>query len=138
MNPTEIKPVYMLISSIVSFVYNLLIWLIIGKKIRVSESNYKARYVNMKTKHTHFFMDLIESFIIIVASVVLWFYPDLHIIDPICAIFLIVIIYFYTIRAGLDSISVLMERAPVEINLKSLKHELKSISGVIEIHDLHV
>ena len=53
MNPTEIKPVYMLISSIVIFVYNLLIWLIIGKKIRVSESNYKARYVNMKTKHTH-------------------------------------------------------------------------------------
>ena len=50
----------------------------------------------------------------------------------------IVIVLVYTFRAVVDSISVLMESAPVEINLLSLKKELKNIKGVIELHDLHV
>lgn len=92
----------------------------------------------MKTKHTHFLLDLVESSIIIIASIAVKIYPEWKIIDPICALFLILVIYVYTFRATMDCIRVLMERAPIEINLVSLKNQLSKIDGVIELHDLHV
>ena len=135
--PYPIFPDLMLISSSIGFLYNLVIWLLIGRKA-VAQTKFKSIYINMKTKHTHFLMDLIESIVIICVSITLKLYPDLEIIDPICSILLILASGSYTIRASMDSLSVLMERAPLEVNLASLKQELSSIEGVIELHDLHV
>ncbi|OMJ76883.1 hypothetical protein SteCoe_23655 [Stentor coeruleus] len=129
---------YMLICAVIGFVYNLIIWMLMGKITDVPETKYRALYVNMKTKHTHFLIELVESAIIIIAAIGIHIYPEMYLIDPICALILIVVVYIYTFKATYDSIGVLMERAPMEINLSSLKTELKDIQGVMELHDLHV
>ena len=37
-----------------------------------------------------------------------------------------------------DCIDILMEAAPKEIDIKSLYNEIKEVSGVINIHDIHL
>lgn len=137
-NPEDIDSDIMVLCAGVGFIYNLVIWLLIGHKTANRKTQPKIVYINMKTKHTHFLLDLLESVVIIAVSLIIKVYPDYKILDPVCTLVIILITFSYLLRAGYDCILVLMERAPVEINLISLKKDLKDIEGVTELHDLHV
>lgn len=133
-----VNSVAMLIASIVGFAYNLITWPLITKPPTVLKNPYKTLYLNMKTKHTHFLIDIVESVIIMTVSTVIYFYPAYGILDPICALLIVFITLFSTVPAFKEIIGVLMERTPVQIDLASLRHQLKHIHGAEEIHDLHV
>ena len=137
-SPRLIDSQIMLVCSIVGLVYNIIVWSLIANDQIFKKNPYKALYINMKTKHTHFLVDLIESIIISIVAGLIFFYPTLQVLDPIFAIIISLISFYSSISAFTDIIGVLMEKAPVHIDLAEVRKQLKHISGVQEMHDLHV
>ena len=136
--PQPVISELMLITSVIGSIYNIMTWSLTAKPAPILKNPYKALYLNMKTKHTHFLIDLIGSVIITSTSATIYFYPHLEILDPICALVIVFITLYSTVPAFYEIIGVLMEKTPVQIDLASLRHELKHINGVEEMHDLHV
>lgn len=94
--------------------------------------------LNLKASLIHVLGDAIQNLGVVCAGLIIYFYPEYSIADPICTFIFSIIVGFTTIRILKEGISVLMEATPVEIDLKKLEKELQSISHVVEIHDLHV
>lgn len=136
--PEPVNSSIMLITSVIGSVYNIIALSLTAKPAPKLKNPYKALYLNMKTKHTHFLIDLIGSVIITSTSAAIYFNPELEILDPICALLIVFITLYSTVPAFYEIIGVLMEKTPVQIDLASLRYELKHIAGVEEMHDLHV
>lgn len=94
--------------------------------------------INLKASLIHVIGDAIQNLGVVCAGVIIYFYPEYSIADPICTFIFSIIVVFTTIRILKEGISVLMEATPVEIDMKTLEKELKRIPYVVEIHDLHV
>jgi zinc transporter 2 len=107
------------------------------KKINVNEDG-KNKNVNLRAALIHVIGDALQNIGVLIAGIIIYFFPSYNIIDPICTYIFSVIVGFTTIRILKDCISVLMEGVPVDTDLNSIIKDLKSINGVIDIHDLHV
>jgi zinc transporter 2 len=94
--------------------------------------------MNLKASLIHVIGDAIQNLGVVCAGLIIYFYPEYSIADPICTFIFSIIVGFTTIRILKEGISVLMEATPVEIDMKKLEKELKGIPHVLEIHDLHV
>lgn len=80
-----------------------------------------------------------QSIGVIIASILVWIDPvNLKIADPIITFVFAIIVFVVTLRVVKDCIFVLMEGTPAEINLEEFEDALKTVNGVVEIHDLHV
>ena len=75
---------------------------------------------------------------IIFISIILEFFPDWDLIDPIYTLILSIIIIISTFELADECIHELVGGAPEDLDVNKLKDELKSIRGVEGIHDLHV
>jgi len=82
--------------------------------------------------------DLIKTVGIIIISVILYFYPEFKIIDPIYTIFLSFAIIGSTIEPVDDCVHELLGGAPSKLDIKALRKKLKAIEGVEKLYDLHV
>ena len=83
--------------------------------------------------------DILQSIGVIIASILVWIDPvNLKIADPIITFVFAIIVFVVTLRVVKDCIFVLMEGTPAEINLEEFEDALKTVNGVVEIHDLHV
>ena len=94
--------------------------------------------VNLRAALIHVIGDALQNVGVIIAGVIIFFYPNLSIADPICTYIFSIIVGFTTIRILKDCISVLMEGSPFDFDINQLESDLKGIDGVIDIHDLHV
>jgi zinc transporter 2 len=94
--------------------------------------------VNLRAALIHVIGDAIQNLGVVIAGVIIYFWPHLSIADPICTFIFSIIIIFTTIRILNDCIAVLMEGSPVEFNMDQLSKDLLQVKGVLEIHDLHV
>lgn len=94
--------------------------------------------INLKAAYIHALSDLIQNIGVIIASLIIWFNPQYSVIDPICSILFCFLVFSTTISVIKEVLNVLMEGTPEGLNLIELKNDLLKISGVIDIHDLHV
>lgn len=95
------------------------------------------RTLNIRAALLHVFSDLLGSLAAFIAGVVIYFthwFP----IDPILSILIGILIAIGSIRLLRESIRILMEGVPLHIDLQAVTDELKKISGVLQIHDLHI
>ena len=72
----------------------------------------------MRAAMIHLIGDLIQSVGVVIAAVVIKFYPEAHIVDPICTIIFAIIVVFTTVNVVRDCIRVLMEAVPPGVNVK--------------------
>lgn len=94
--------------------------------------------INLKAAYIHALGDLIQNIGVMIASLIIWYYPEYSITDPICSIIFCFIVFLTTISVIKEVLNVLMEGTPEGLNLIQLKNDLLSISGVVDVHDLHV
>ena len=94
--------------------------------------------VNIRAALIHVIGDLIQSIGVIIAAILIMFFPKWKIIDPICTFLFSVIVVCTTIPIVNGLIKILMEGTPSGINLKKLKEDLEKVPGAGEVHDLHV
>ena len=94
--------------------------------------------VNLRASLIHVIGDALQNVGVLIAGIIIYFFPNLSIADPICTYIFSVIVVFTTVRILKDCLGVLMEGSPVAVDIESLEKDLLNIEGVVEIHDLHV
>ena len=85
----------------------------------------------------HLLGDAINNVAVIVASVVLW-QTDFTRADAIAALFVGISIMVTAWPLIKNAGRLLLEAAPRELDLKDLSDDIRSLPGVLDIHEMHV
>ncbi len=100
---------------------------------------YNARHnINIRAALIHTLGDAVQSIGVMVAAALIWWKPSLHIADPICTILFSFIVLTTTIRILREAVLVLMEATPEGLPVDKVAETLRSIPGVLKVHDLHI
>lgn len=102
------------------------------------ETKEKKRNINVQGAYLHVLGDLIQSIGVMIGAGIIWYNPNLKIIDPICTLLFSIIVLYTTINMLRDILEVLMESTPREIDATSLERGLCEIEEVVAIHELHI
>ena len=83
--------------------------------------------MNIKAALIHVIGDIIQSIGVLIAAILLFFYPNYWIIDPICTFLFSILVLFTTIPIMIECIKVFMEATPSNINIIKLTADLHSV-----------
>jgi cation diffusion facilitator family transporter len=119
---------------------------IIGIKLFHGNSNSNSHEHNHNHSHNsialllHLITDLLGSIVVIISSSVIlatdWNYR--FFLDPLGSSIIIVLLTPQTIKSIINSGKLLMHKSPKEIDIESLKKDIESVPGIIDVHELHV
>ena len=152
LNPTNVNGLIIIILGIISTFFNLIMGLVLmfvgisngisfsGKEIACNHQheNNGLNCYSIQRTFTNVIIKSIQSCVIILAGVLLYFLPSIKYIDPICTLLLTGILLYDAYNHMEGVITVLMEGSPLEFDVEELEENLKSLEGVIEVHDIHV
>ena len=93
---------------------------------------------NIRAAVLHVFGDFLQSIAVLIASIVIYFKPELSILDPILTFIFSLLVISTTIPMMREFTGILMEGNPKGLKVKELKEEMKTMDSVKEIHDFHV
>lgn len=97
----------------------------------------KGESLNEEVLSWHLLEDVLGWIFILVGGLVIYFW-EIYILDTILTIGLTVFILYGVIKSSKEAVNILLEGVPKHINIDQVKEEIKSIEGVIGVHDLHV
>lgn len=128
-NPPEVEAGWMLVVACVGLVANLVSAFLLFGEHRHS--------LNVRGALFHVISDAIGSAGAIVASVIILF-TGYYAADPAISVLVGVLILSSSWILIRDAVDILLEGTPAHVNIVSLQNELRGISGVESVHDLHV
>ena len=160
-NPVQVDSIIMIIIAVIGFLFNVVMGIVLSWNgighVHIMHNHKhddehqhehddnddehdhkKNKNVNLRAALIHVIGDALQNIGILIAGIIIYFFPSYNIMDPLCTYIFSIIVGFTTISILKDCISVLMEGVPMETDLNSIEKDLKSIDGVIDIHDLHV
>lgn len=74
----------------------------------------------------HIIGDIIQSVGVVIAAIIIYYNPNMTIVDPICTLFFSVIVLFTTKRVTLECLQILMEASPDDFSIDDIKKKLKN------------
>lgn len=86
----------------------------------------------------HMIADLLQGAVCATVGVIMWINPETSWLDSLSALFYACAVAFSTFRVFQELMSVLMERAPPELQGNEIFNDLARIKGVIDVHCCHV
>lgn len=93
--------------------------------------------LNIRSAYMHMLGDAAASLGVVIAGIVIamtgWF-----IADPIVSIIFALLVLWSSWGIFKESISILMESAPMGMDIKAVEKAVRGVAGVVEVHDLHV
>lgn len=93
--------------------------------------------LNMRGAFLHVLGDMLGSVAAIIAGVlVIW--RGWRWADPVFSVFISLLIIYSSWRLVADAVNVLLEGTPSHINPATVEQAMRKISGVREVHDLHI
>lgn len=95
-----------------------------------------SRNINIRAAFIHIIGDIIQSFGVLIAALVIFFEPCWKIADPICTITFSIIVLVTTVPIVTDIIAILLESFPKQIDYDDLIKTVVSFDGVKYIYDL--
>ncbi|GMR32130.1 hypothetical protein PMAYCL1PPCAC_02325, partial [Pristionchus mayeri] len=99
---------------------------------------HSEQNINVRAAFIHVLGDLIQSVGVLVAALVIFFFPSWSVVDPICTLFFSIIVLFTTIYIMRDALVVLLEGRPSNIDFSLVFQSLGEIPGVQKVHDLRI
>jgi len=77
---------------------------------------------------------------VIIAAVIIYSFPQFWYADPICTYLFSVIVMVTTIPVVKNCISIMMEGAPPNIDIRLLEEDIIELAkeDIVDVHDLHV
>ena len=151
-HPELVNGLMMIILGIISTFFNLIMGLVlmvfgISNGIFFSEKEKNCQHqhsedeldchLSKKTFKSVIFRG-IQSCIIILAGVFIYFWSSIKCVDPTCTLILTIILLYEAYNQMGGVITILMEGSPLEFDVERLEKDLLSVQGVIEVHDIHV
>ena len=128
-NPPAIQTTIMLVVATAGLVANLV----------TMQFLHRARHNNLNARAAFFHVlgDTLSSVGVIAGGIIIaatgW-----KIVDPIIAIMIGIIILWGAVGLVRESADILLETVPKHIPLDKVTESIKSIKGVVELHDLHI
>ena len=129
LEPPPVQAPLMLLVATVGLIANLAGILLLRKSSR--------RNLNLRAAFWHIVGDTISSVGVIVGGIIIAI-TGWYIVDPIIAVFIGGIILWGAVRLVSESVDILLEAVPRHIDVEKVIATIKSISGVDEVHDMHV
>ncbi|KAJ0171302.1 hypothetical protein K1T71_012852 [Dendrolimus kikuchii] len=111
------------------------------KDLASTEANVvgaQARNINLRAALIHVIGDLIQSCGVLLASILIKFYPAAKFVDPICTFVFSVLVLLTSARVVRDALAMLMQGVPKSFRYRECVSALSSVSGVRHVHSLHV
>ncbi len=129
LNPLKIKVDILLTIGIIGFIGNL-----IGVILLKNESKEN---LNIRGAFLHLLSDTMSSLGVIVGGIIVY-YTKFYILDSMIGILIAGIVLRGAIGLILESGEILLESTPKDVSLDKLQSEVKKLTGVKDIHDIHV
>ena len=127
--PTEVLATPMLVVAVAGLAVNVIGWRLLRSGAQES--------INVKGAYLEVIADLVGSIGVIAAALIMiftgWPYAD-----PLFAALIGLFILPRAWRLGHQALRVLVQAAPSGLDLPTLHSDLSAISGVVDVHDLHV
>lgn len=125
--PEPIKAEGMMVIAVIGLIIN-----IVSIKILHGQES-----LNTKSAMIHVMGDLLGSVATVIAGIIIYF-TGYYVVDPILSLVVSLIILNPTWRLIKNSIRILMEGVPEDIDYEKVGHAIDSVKGVKSIHDLHI
>lgn len=129
MNPVAVKINLMLIIAVIGLFLNGISVLLL--------KNFSKDNMNIKSSYLHLLMDTLSSVAVTIGGVLMMLFK-IYWIDPL----LTLLITFYILKEGFEiftnSMKILMEGTPKDIDLNKLKKAIESIDGISNLHHIHI
>lgn len=127
-HPEPVQPLAMFFSASVGMAINLYI----GLGLRKEKEN-----LNMRAAALHVFGDIGASAAVIVAGIIVLL-TRWNPIDPLLSVGIAALIAFGSWGILRETVDILLESVPRDVNLSSLVRDMMRVPGVQDVHDLHV
>ncbi|QSO54316.1 cation transporter (plasmid) [Alicyclobacillus curvatus] len=126
-HPEHVMPTWMFASASVGLAMNLYL----GLGMRREEN------VNVKSAVLHMLGDAAASAGVIIGGIIILF-THWYAIDPILSVLIALLIAFGAWRIIKQTIGVLMEGTPADVEIINVVEAITSVPGIQHVHDLHV
>ncbi len=128
-NPEPVAGTWVIIVAAVSFFANSLSTYLLHKNSKED--------LNAKTAYLHMLYDSLNSFLVIAAGILIYFFKW-YLLDPVFSI----VIGLFIIKSGwdviLDTVNILSEGTPKHIDMNEVAEFIASFPEVKHIHHLHI
>ena len=128
-DPAPIKGKIMFIVATFGLLANLISVLVLKKD--------KNHSLNVKAAYLHLLGDTLSSVAVIIGGIAIWIY-GIYWIDPLITVLVGIYIIHHTWGIVKQTIDILMQSTPFEINVNEIKNLVENIEEVDNIHHLHV
>lgn len=128
-NPTPVKGLGMLIVAIAGLIINIIVGIILFPERR--------KNLNMRSAYLHVLGDTLGSIQAVIAGIIIITTQKFY-ADTLASLAIAVVIVYGSIGLLKDSINVLMEGVPLDVNIDKVKKAILEVPDVMAIHDLHV
>ncbi len=126
-NPQELNYNGMIIISIIGVVVNTL----------AAMATKEGDSLNQKSVNLHMLEDVLGWVVVLIGSILIKF-TNITYIDAILSIGVALFILRHAARNIKEVLDLFLEKKPENIDIEELKHHLKEINGIIDIHHIHI
>ncbi|CAG9828646.1 unnamed protein product [Diabrotica balteata] len=140
----EVDSKVMLITSAIGVIVNIIMGITLHQHGHTHSGGDGGHHgkneenINVRAAFIHVLGDFLQSFGVFVAAIVIYFKPDLMIVDPICTFLFSVLVVITTFAIIKDALLVLMEALPRGVNFEEVMNTLLRIEGVKRVHNLRI
>jgi cobalt-zinc-cadmium efflux system protein len=128
-HPEPVASVEMMVIAAIGLAANLVTAVLLRKSTKNS--------INIKSAFLHMIGDTVSSVGVLFGAGIIYF-TEWWFIDPLLGILLSLFILFWAVRLMMDSVDILLEATPKEIDPVRVVEAVKVIEEVRDVHDVHV
>ena len=129
LTPEKVAGKWLIIVAGLSFIANSISTYLLHKNSKED--------LNTKTAYLHLFYDAINSLLVVIAGILIYFY-NWYILDPIFSIIIGLFIIKSAWNIILETVNILSEGTPKEISLEEVQQFIASQPEVKGVHHLHI
>ena len=129
MNPEPIRGGLMLVVAVIGLAADWICVLILNKN--------KKENINVKAAYLHLLGDTLSSVAVIAGgiTILLW---GIEWVDPVITVLVSIYLIYHTWGVLKESVDILMQAAPSDIDLNEIQQALESLPEVEDIHHIHI
>lgn len=126
-NPVDINYNGMLIFAVIGVVVNLI----------AARLTHGGHSLNQRAVSLHMIEDVLGWIVVLIGAIVMRFTDFTH-LDSLLSIGVAVYVICSAIKLVKDTMRVLLEQAPQNINVRCVQDHVLALSGVLDVHHMHV
>lgn len=97
----------------------------------------KGKSLNEKVVSLHLLEDVLGWVAVLIGSLIMMYF-DAPIIDPLLSVLITVYVLFNVYKNLKESLLIILQGTPTELNIDSIQKEIESIEKVKNVHDCHI